>query len=112
MEILGSPGSSPLSLPRSQANAADRENANNQNLAGAEIEGQSGILRQDVFLEVRRLPDRDQELEIAEVREEINGQEFVISVQTAVQEIPLKPEEAAAAQARLDPLRISALLEE
>ncbi|CAM2006718.1 hypothetical protein [Acanthopleuribacter pedis] len=71
-----------------------------------------GELRQDVFKEVRRLPDADEEVEIAEVREERGDQSILVAVKVVKEKIPLQADEAARAQANLDPSRIAQLLAE
>lgn len=73
-------------------------------------QSEAGQLRKDVFREFRRLPDADEEVEIAEIREEVDGESILRAVQVVKELIPLKPEEAARAQANLDPQRLAILL--
>lgn len=95
-----------------ETDAAERERLKTEKEAADSKETEAGQLRKDVFREFRRLPDADEEVEIAEIREEVDGESILRAVQVVKELIPLKPEEAARAQANLDPQRVSVLLEE
>lgn len=118
MEISGglSGGLPPLRPNRTDADETSRDpqkGVDRDAQAGEqELEEVRGQLRQDVFLEVRRLPDADEEVEIAEVREELGGESILVAVEIVKEKIPLKPDEAARAQANLNPQRIAGLLQE
>ena len=107
MEIngLGPPQFTPLEAPtresRAEAKRLERQGEDQE----------PGELRQRIFREARRLPDKDEEIAIVELHEEKDGASLLRAVQVIVEEVPLAPVEAARAQAAgLNPARVAQLL--
>ena len=69
-----------------------------------------GVIRTRTTEETRRFPGFDEKTETEETVLEQGGQTKFLGIRVARQQIAREPEEAAAAQANLDPTRLRALL--
>ena len=88
--------------------AAERRTLLEENASLSKEE--DGVIRTRSSEEKRRFPDFDEKIETEETLLEQGGSSKLISVRVTREQIALEPEEAAAAQANLDPERLRALL--